>query len=204
MLLLPALTGETDVQALKELYEELIAFYGYEQESKMAALTCTKWLEASLPGVERDAEISLGGKQDPNDPDAKYEYKKTYGELIDALARDGSHATFRRRGLIALIYALWEHRSRELIAQECSRAKNDVKSVVFQDLGKYRHAIVHSGGKLGKEPKIVCFFRKGDVVSLTQGHIQKLFSILIGELNRIGEVYYKENPRFSLKKSLHP
>ena len=47
------------MQALKELYEELIAFYAYEQESKMASLTCTRWLQASLPGVGHDAEVNL-------------------------------------------------------------------------------------------------------------------------------------------------
>ena len=195
------------MQAIKELYEELNAFYGYEQETKMASLICAEWLQTSLAKqrVGPATEVNVGGKKvDPNNPDPKYEYTKTLGKFIDGFARNGSHATIRRRGLIALIYALWEHRSRELIAKECNKTKNCIESDVFQDLNKYRQAILHVGGKLDRKPKAIRFFGKGDVVSLTQNHMEDLFKILIDELNRLGETYYGENPRLSLEKPLFP
>ena len=173
----------------------------------LASLICTEWLQTSVAkkGVGPDTEVSVGGKKmDPNNPDAKYEYTKTFGEFIDAFARNGSYATTRRRGLIALIYALREHRSRELIAQECNKTRDEIESDVFHDLNKYRQAILHVGGKLDRKPKAIRFFGKGDVVSLTENHMEDLFRILIDELNRLGETYYGENPRLSLEKPLCP
>ena len=59
------LPGETDVQAIKELYEELNAFYGYEQETKMASLICAEWLQTSLAKqrVGPATEVNVGGKR---------------------------------------------------------------------------------------------------------------------------------------------
>ena len=50
--------------------------------------------------------------------------------------------------------------------------------------------------------KILTFFTKGQEVSLTGGQMDKLFTLLIEELNRIGKVYYGSDPGFSFERPL--
>ena len=45
--------------------------------------------------------------------------------------------------------------------------------------------------------------KKGEQVLLTQAHIDKIFSILITEINRIGKIYYEQDPKFTLDVPLH-
>ena len=168
-----------------------------------------------LSGVGAESELNMSqrvkfGKGSPNNPGAKYQYTKTYGQLIATFTRDGPHFQLHRKSVITLAYALWEDQYRQRMAEECCLVndkgdvdKNKIESDVFQDLNKYRQAILHGSGKLDREPKVIRFFKKGNVVSFTSNQMHELFSILIEELNRIGETYYGENPRFSLDKPLN-
>ena len=196
---------ETSMQALRELHDELVDLYGYEEETKMASMKLQSWLEEILANSSAGLDsVTTLGSGDPNNPDTKYQYKKTFRQLKEASAKDGSHAIIRRKSLVALVYALWEEKYRWRIAQECNLADRDkVESTVFQDLNKYRQAILHHNDKLGKKPQIIPLFKKGDVISPTEDHMHLLFSILIDELNQIGETYYNMNPQFSLDKPLH-
>ena len=116
----------------------------------------------------------------------------------------GRNVRLCRNGVIALTYALWEENYRETIAKECGLAcKNEVLSDVFQDLNKYRQAILHRGGRLDRELVKMGVFAKGDVVSFTKDQMRDLFAQLIEELNRIGEEYYGQDPGFTLDKPLH-
>lgn len=199
------------MKALTDLYEDLIDLFAYAAEGAMAVNKCYEWLikfgaESGI-GVEEPVNI---GKGNPNDPDAKYQYTKTYGQLIADFTREGPHHQLHRRGVVALTYAKWEDQYRKKIAEECCLVndkgvvcKNKVKSDVFQELNWYRQAILHRNGKLKEEPKKICFSKKGDTVSFTVNQMHELFSILIDELNRIGKTYYGKNPRFNLDKRLN-
>ena len=192
------------MQALKDLSKDLIGLYSYAAEASIAFLT----LHGELSRVRDESKLDTRqrvkfGKGSPNNPGAKYQYTKTYGRLLKDFARDGPHFQLHRKSAIALAYAMWEDQYRRKIAEECGMAdKNEIKSDVFQDLNKYRQAILHRGGTLDREPKIIRFFKKGDPVSFTSDHMHELFSILIDELNQIGKTYYGQNPQFSFDKLL--
>ncbi|MCY4355265.1 MAG: hypothetical protein OXC09_10870 [Truepera sp.] len=191
------------MQALRNLYEELIALYGYVVEAGLAFIKFRGWL---CGRVATDPELDIRdtlkvGKGNPNRAGATYQYTTTPKQLIDAFVKEGPYFQLLRKSAIALAYAMWEDQYRGKIAQECGMAdKNEIKSDVFQDLNTYRQAILHRSGKLGREPKVVRFFNKGDTVSFTVDHMEELFSSLIDELNRIGKTYYKEDLQFSFHK----
>ena len=124
----------------------------------------------------------------------------TYGSVRGA---PGNRRPYRE-SVIAFSYALWEDQYRGRIAHECKLAnKNKIKSDVFYDLNKYRQAILHSGGRLAAEPKVIRFFNRGEEVLLTDDHMYELFSLLVGELNRLGREYYRQDPQFSLDRPLN-
>ncbi len=189
-----------------DLHDELVAIYGYYLEISQALI---KWCNFLKHEVASPNQTHLGnrmsfGRVNPNDPNASYQYVRTVQYLINASEKNGITSHIHRRSVIALAYAIWEDRYRNRIAKECNLAhKNEMKSDVFYDLNKYRQAILHGNGKLDKEPKVIRFFKKGDVVSLSDNQMNELFSTLIEELNRIGKTYYHRDPQFSLDKPLN-
>ena len=66
-----------------------------------------------------------------------------------------------------------------------------------------RQAIVHIGGRLDEEPRAIRIYRKGDVVSLTNEDMQRIFESVIDDLNRIGREHFRIDPRFSLYAPLY-
>ena len=143
------------------------------------------------------------GRDDPNSPDATYQYSRRTEDLIQDSEEGGRNIRLHRNGVVALTYALWEDEYRERIALECGLPrKDDIESVVFQDLNKYRQAVLHASGKLDRVPQAIRLFKKDDVVSFTKDLMHDLFSALIDELNRLGDKYYGQNPGLSLDKSM--
>lgn len=191
------------MQALRHLYEGLIILYSLAVEGEMAFAHYHRWL------TNDGARFGAGtGKLTVADPDTKYQMP--YDLLVNNFAEDGPHRGLHRRNIVVVANGVWEEVYREAIAEECCLVndkgkadRNKVKSDVFKELNWYRQAIIHGSGTLDKNPKIICFFKKGEIVSLTKDHMHELFSILIDELNRLGETYYGKNPQFSLPRLLN-
>ena len=195
---------DIDMQALTDFYRELIDLYAYQVETTQAIL---KWAELLSRLATREGssfENSLFfGRGNPDDPNSKYQYARTFKELIRDSEEGARNFRLHRNGVIALAYTLWEVEYRQRIAIECGLTKSQVQSDVFQDLNKYRQAVLHVGGRLDREPKVMRFFAKGDVVSFTENQMHTLFSLLINELNRMGRKYCKQDPNLSLDKPFH-
>ena len=189
------------MKAITDLYDEFVSLYGYYLEVREALRKWRDFLEKRMES--RDKRLFFGSG-DPNRPNATYKYVRTFGWLIDASDDNGINVSTHRRSIIAFSYALWEDQYRRRIAHECNRAtKNEIKSDVFYDLNRYRQAILHSGGRLTDEPKLIRFFNRGDEVLLTDDHMYDLFVLLVGELNRIGREYYGQDPRFTVDRPLN-
>lgn len=144
------------------------------------------------------------GRGDPNNTGATFQYVKLVNELIRSSAKNGAHENTLRRSVIAMTYALWEDQYRQRIAYECKlENKNQIESDVFRDMNRYRQAVLHAGGRLVGSPTVIKFFKQGEEVLLTDDHMYQLFSILTDELNRLGKVYYTQDPQFSLDQPLY-
>ena len=189
------------MKALTEFHRELVAIYGYGVQVSTALTLWHQWLNKKLSSqtTTPDNEMFFG-KSDPNDPDAFYVYRRTFGYLLAASKPDGNTSVIHRRNLVALLYMSWEDQHRDRIAKEAGlEDKNDLGSDVFGDVRSYRHAIMHAGGRLGTEPRVFRFFAKGDKVTLTADHIDIIFRAAIDDLNRIGEEYFGTNPGFNFE-----
>ena len=192
------------MQAILALYHRLTDLYEYQVETDMAIRFWGDRLRgmASTGSTNLDSRLFFG-KDNPNGPDALYQVARTYRDLIRDAEEGGRNPRLHRNGVIAHAYALWEDTFRAAIAAECNLSKNAIKSDVFQDLNKYRQAILHVDGKLDRRPKVMKFYEVGEVVSFTQDQMKNLFAELISELNQLGKTYYGENPGLSLDKRLN-
>ena len=192
------------MKELTHFHDEILDIYGYMVQVGAAIGKWQKLLSAQIASRQTTLRNTMFfGNSDPNTPGAKYQYKRTLRDLIDASSKTGITSVIHRRSVVVLVVASWEDRYRKRIADECGLAKNDVTSDVFHDLNRYRQAILHASGKLQKEPKALRFFRKGDEVALTDDQMDSIFRNLIDELNRIGTEIYGKNPRFSFDKQLN-
>ena len=181
-----------DMIGLRRFHDDLITIFSSSVETEMGFRLLVKWLREleSDPRVEPSFTVQIG-KGDPHLISTKYHYEKPLEKLIRDSKEGGTNVRLHRNGVISLAYAIWEEEYRAIIVQECDLArKNEVESDVFQDLNKYRQAILHRGARLGREPTAMCFFAKGDLVSFTEDQMHELFARLIEELNGIGETYY--------------
>ena len=193
------------MNALTEFHLEVVDIYGYGVQVSAALTRWRQWLDklASSGNTTADNEMWFG-EAHPNDPDATYVYRRTFGYLLDASSPDGSTLVIHRRNLIVLLDASWEDRYRSKIAEEAGlKKKSDLGSDVFQDVRMYRNSIMHVHGTLRDEPKVFHFFGKGDEVTLTSDHVDIMFITAIDELNRIAKEYFGTNPRFSFEEPLH-
>ena len=187
------------MQALNDLYAEIINMYGYEAEMSGALHQWNEMLKKMNQGSK--TRKLFVGRSDPSSPGATFHYVKPFRDLISASAKNGVHQNTLRRSVVAMTYALWEDQYRQRIAYECGKPrKNEIESDVFYDLNKYRQAILHARGTLVGKTKVIGFFEPGEEVLLTDEHIYQLFVNLIDELNRIGRTYYNHDPEFSLDK----
>lgn len=191
------------MRELIEFHQEVVDIYGYLVQVNAAIGRWRKFLVESATGPTTLRHTFYFGRGDPNRPRAKYQYKRSFGDLITAADNQGVTSVLHRRSVIVLLVATWEDRYRSRIASECGLAKNDITSDLFRDLNRYRQAILHAGGKLRDEPLVLSHFAKGDEVSLTSDHMDSIFRMVIDELNRLGTDFYGTDPGFAFDKSLN-
>ena len=153
------------MDALKNFHRELMDIFASYIETKMGFLILVQWLDAQFEAAKAKDPAILSsmpvqvGKGDPNLPSARYNYEKPWAELRRESEEGGRNPRMHHNGVICLTYALWEKRYRGAIASECGLVcKNKVQSDVFQDLNKYRQAILHRGGLLDRVPMKMKFF----------------------------------------------
>ena len=184
------------MKALKECHNDVIEIFGYGVQVFLALLTLHDHLHKQISsGETKKSNRMFFGDSDPNSPEAKYQYRREFGYLLDASAKNGPLSVIHNRSVVTLLCSTWEDRHRPRIAKEIGfKCKNDLESDVFKDVNVYRRAIIHAGGKLQEKPKVFRFFEKGEEVSLTQKHIDLIFRQVVDELNRIGREHYGTGP----------
>ena len=188
--------AEARMAELIAFYRELMEMYGYYIQIKAAIGQFHEWMSGQLSGSTTRSHSLYFGQGDPNLPEARFQYVRTFGEVIDAAVSDGPLEVAHRRSVIVFLVASWEDSYRTRIAKELGLAKNGLKSDVFYDLNKYRQAILHARGTLRTEPRALQIFRKGDQVALTDEHMHQVFRALMEELGRISREYYGIDAQF--------
>lgn len=192
------------MEELTKFQRELIDTYGYYAQVSAAIGHFRSYLtEQVAGGLGADTPMSFIVNE-PASPDASYQYRRTVSEVAADLSPDGRVGAVHLRSVIVLVVALWEDSYRGRIADELGlEDKNDLKSDVFRDLNKYRQAILHAGGTLRAEPRVLHFFREGEQVLLTTEYMERIFRTLVDELNKLGEEHYGRNPNFRFDMPVH-
>ena len=194
--------GRYDMNELASFHKAVMEIYGHYFLIRTALINYASFLSELVTGpspATASLPLAYGPYVNPDLPGATYRYETTFGDAIAAARDDGPLHITHRRSVVVLIVASWEVEYRGRIAAELGlNEADDVKSDVFRDLTKYRNAILHAGGKLRDVPRAIHFFRKGEQVSLSQEHMERIFQIIVDDLNRIGREYYDSDPNFSL------
>ena len=193
------------MQALQSLYDELIGLYGYQLQMDVSISEWRKLLNGlgQKHATRMNNRVTFG-KDDANDPNATYQFSATYGSILDANSSNGQNPQLMRCGVIVLAYSLWDDQYRGKIAAECGLAcKDDVKSEIFRDLNIYRRAAVHAGRIVRSQPNVLPFLSKNAALRFSPADMQRLFELLIDELNRLGRDYYHTNTSFTLSRTLN-
>ena len=198
------------MKALEALNREIVALYACHVEIEIALRRWTDTLNRDIirgsTTPDNFVSFSRGDTDsfDPNSPKASFQYRKTLRDTVRDSEENGINVRLNRNSVVVFICALWEEEYREQIAKECGlKTKDSINSDVFRDINKYRQAVLHANGRLDRNPQVIPFFKKGEVVALTKNQMYDLFDTVINELNRIGETYYCQNPAFSLCNRLN-
>lgn len=194
-----------NMKALRECHGDVIDIYGYGVQVTLGLNLWREWLrELISSGKVRNLDLPVAfGQGHPKRPEAAYQYQRDFRYFLAVSDKDGTTQVIHRRSMVTLLCSAWEDRHRALIAKELGfKCKNELESDVFKDVNVYRRAIIHAGGKLRDEPKVFHFFRRGEVVSLTDDHIDTIFRRVVDELNRIGRDHYGADPQFNFDQPL--
>jgi hypothetical protein len=107
-------------------------------------------------------------------------HRSTQGDFKRRTATGGPSARFLSQMLVAMLYGAWEDNYREKVALILGHANKDgLKSDLFQDISKLRHAIVHNQGIATEEvqnAKIIPLFRRGDEIYFSPDHAHQLLN----------------------------
>ena len=188
---------------LESFHRAIRSIHATMCETNIAYSSYVQWLRSSLHHCLANAPRTLVNVGTGDPASGKGFYAKSLETVLHGAYPNGPNLSLIRAGVIVHLYALWEENYRQAIAIECGLGdRDDVQSAVFQDLNKYRQAIVHNGGRMDRPPEQLLFFKQGETVAFTVDQMHELFFRLVEELNRIGKDYYGRSLGFSLANSV--
>ncbi len=179
------------------LYADIVSTYGLTQSIIYGqALAHKEFIELRYRQYARENTPVLFCREDPNAGTAQYESKLR--DLIVKSAKDGYNVSFQKSMSIVYIYALWENRYRNAIADAACVKRDAIKNNVFGDLRIYRQSIVHNNGILDKSTIHFKFHKVGDIVIFSDDNYHEMFRQLVIAVNDISKAYLKVDKSYSL------
>ena len=133
------------MKALRAFHDNVVEIFGYLMQVHAALVFWREFLNGCIRDGSSPNKTIFFGNRGPNKPDPKYQYRRTFAELIKDMGRNGTTSIVLCQSVVVLLVASWEDHHRALIASECGLQRNDLKSDVFHDLNRYRQAILHGG-----------------------------------------------------------
>jgi hypothetical protein len=130
-----------------------------------------------MPREQALKSILIHGQGVPN-VDAVFQHESTLGDRLGQCKPRGPNEIFLGNMCVVSIYSFWEDRTRGEIATALGIEKNNVKSGLFADLAKFRHVILHAGGRADnafKKIEVLRWFEPGDLIVVDR---EKLHSII--------------------------
>jgi hypothetical protein len=195
------------MDTLNDFYNELVDLYGFACETAVAIDSLQIRLSKELSGnntTNKQSEVFFA-QDDLHDREARHQYSKNITELIANNSQNGRNEQLLTRTVVVFVVSIWEDKYRQKISNDCGLdGKEKITSDVFRDLNKIRQGIVHNNGRLKKELRVLNFYKKDDVISLSISQINELFNLLINELNRLAAEYYKQPGDFSIDRENTP
>ncbi len=147
-----------------------------EQNEKIEKLRLIKPHDATVEFMDQQVlDHRFGANQ--NEPE-EILHRSTQGAFKHRTAFGGADARFLGQMMVALLYGAWEDKYRQEAAFALGHSdKNELKSELFSDVAKLRHAIVHNNGKATKEvgrAKVIKWFQENDEIFISRVQARNL------------------------------
>ncbi|MGB5782982.1 MAG: hypothetical protein WBM42_13985 [Eudoraea sp.] len=144
-------------------------------------LMAQKWDESKLINPNLEEFVLM-------DKNHGYELAGKKDEIEQGIRGNGTYYKKLCGVFLASMYQLWEDKYRGKIASSIGLTKNDVKSELFGEIGKIRHAIVHNNFEPTQEIKnlkILDFIYTSGVFNLNIDSMSVIFKMTVQELNNL-------------------
>jgi len=167
-------TNEPIDQIVRELDGMLAVAAGTHAFSKAGIRQVLEFF-SHAPRTSENPDPTVGlGLGDPNVDSQRYARFKP-SELPMLLAPEGPVVTQLGQQWAVFVFAEWEHSFRPRLAAARGLQPNEVEVVVFGDLRRIRHDILHNGAIATKEWSWRCqslkWFQPGDPIVVAATHI---------------------------------
>jgi hypothetical protein len=182
----------------------VVVAYGVAVETHSAFIWWSSYLKTCIRPPTNEDSIMFFGKGDPDDSDARYQYKRSFKDLMKSSAVDGPNITMLRRYSIVFVYSLWERKYRSQIADLANIEKDALRHDVFGDLRLYRNAIIHANGRLDKPTNVLNHFQVGEQIDMSNDIYDKIIRSIIVAINEIGLYHFGIEMGLSLDRRLNP
>ena len=167
------------MSAVRELLSSIRHIYGSTVEVSFAIqLLKIDMEQRSRKQPATPDGLVFFGTDDPNDSDARFQYRTRLSKLIEKSSKDGPNDQFIYSASIVLIYSLWEAEYRRRIATELGCRSEDLLHPALGDLKNIRHAILHASSRLDKNLKLFDFFHKGEKLIFNGGNFYFIVSVV--------------------------
>ena len=132
------------------------------------------------------------GVGDPNLSSSYVLHRCTQGEYKIRNDKNGKNFVTLGNLCITQLYQYWEDFYRNQIAKSIGLKKNDLNIDIFGDLRLFRNSIIHhqSVALIEMEQcKILCWFKKGDKINLTETQVEEIIYLLKKEMHILTNKY---------------
>jgi hypothetical protein len=175
------------ISALLNYRDEIDGIFGLHADACFGFHSFRERLEnalTSLPNASPEKRIFFGNI-DPSLPSSQFQHVATIQQVIDRNTKDGVNERRLRQSCIVLAYMHWDDHARPNFASALAVKTNEIKSPLFADLGKLRHAVAHNKGVLSKRTEVLTMFTEGTEISLSHKDFDDLMRAMVAELERL-------------------
>lgn len=185
-------------QAIVRLYDDIIDAYASVVEANLGLVRLSRyWAEQRPIDAPNDVGV-LFGRGNPNHENSRYQYRRTFIDLIADSRDEGRHIIHLRRMAMVFVFSAWETRHRPSLIDVSGRA--DVRADAFGDLRHLRNFLLHSQGVLDRRLETLTMFPVGQEISPSKDDFDDTFRALIDAINQISEECFNERTNLSFDR----
>lgn len=171
-------------------FEELCAYcetmYGVFLDSKNGAIRYRESLEETLrqdlrEGMTREQSRKTIVRHRLGTTPPRLPNEEPIGNIMDRIALRGHNEIYFGNMIVAAIYSMWEHHTRQRIAKLCNIDANEVRYPMFNDLRHFRNLILKNRAVADTRVmrcEVFKWFNPGEAIEFDGDRLYQLMSAI--------------------------